>query len=295
MSKVTVASVKGSVNLPKQYKPRPQELAKTTTEANILKVLTKEKKRVRWSELLKKTKLSSRTLSDRIKDLEQKGAVTRIIDSSVYPPAVYYEATSSAYLTKLPIGSALDQIKHMLEEWRARQRFLDTNISDPQMIINNMVEDYVLDLLFTLNYCMEEEKRTHWPFLAYYHFKAYESRIMELIRVMHKSPKLIEAVKKTYQNFRRKRDKEMEKLLNPLVALFKDKELARSTIKQFMVLLSQGYVKNPSQFLKQLQGKKDIRVRVEERFGKPIDDSRLEAIIADPAWEKIGESIKKKK
>ena len=64
---------------------------KHNTEKIIFSVLAEAKNKLRWKKLLKKTGISSRTLASHLKELESRGKIKRIVDASVYPPAVYYE------------------------------------------------------------------------------------------------------------------------------------------------------------------------------------------------------------
>jgi len=75
-----------------------------------------------WSQLLKETRLSRRTLSQRLKDMMQRGLLTRKMDtsSSTYPPAVHYTLTKTAQRTYSSIVEAVKKAKHVgnLEPFR---------------------------------------------------------------------------------------------------------------------------------------------------------------------------------
>jgi DNA-binding HxlR family transcriptional regulator len=71
-----------SDNYPKRVKEK--------TRVKILKALLKKSPQ-KWSELLQVTKLSSRTLSRSLKELEKQGSVLRQVKvENGYPPPVYY-------------------------------------------------------------------------------------------------------------------------------------------------------------------------------------------------------------
>lgn len=71
----------------------PERAKKETTE-KILAVLAK-KNRIRWSDLLKETGLSSRTLKNALERMEFNFLVRREVpESEDYPPPVYYVLTS---------------------------------------------------------------------------------------------------------------------------------------------------------------------------------------------------------
>jgi DNA-binding HxlR family transcriptional regulator len=266
-----------------------QDLAKTKTEIDILTILINEGKRIRWKDLLEKAGISSRTLAARLKELTKKGDVNRIVDSKVYPPAVYYEASSSAYVSMLPLRPFLNQMDNMLDQWQQTRRIIETGESDPEKLIDNLLKEYVWDLVFTLNYCVEyfekEGEKSYWPFLVFYHVRAYESRIMELIRVATKSPKLRTAIKSYYQEFKKERDEDQRKLLESIIAPFNDKELAKPMMRQYCLLLIQGIVEKPSDFLQQLSQNEKLKQKIEEDFGQSISDERLNQFLADPGWK----------
>lgn len=78
---------------------RTAEADKEESKEKIIKALTEAIFPMRWSTLLKETKLSSRTLTLRLKDLKKEGRVRRRINtsSSVYPPPVFYGLTHDAF------------------------------------------------------------------------------------------------------------------------------------------------------------------------------------------------------
>jgi len=83
---------------------RTSEYAKEVSEKQILNTLA-EKSPLRWSELLNKTPLSSRTLKKALDRMESEGLVYRRIEAEKeYPPPVYYGLTSKG------IGQATPQL-----------------------------------------------------------------------------------------------------------------------------------------------------------------------------------------
>lgn len=274
----------------RKKKLKPQLIAKTETQIKILNILTKER-RLRWHELKEKTKLSSRTLSDRMRELLKMGVVRRVIDTSQYPPAVYYEATSKADLMRLPIGSVFNIIENMMEEWRLTRQAIGTliRISDPskvgEEVIRFTVEDYVIDLLFTLRYCLENPEYS--PYLIYYHVGLYSARLEHLIETWRKYPQIIEAAKKLQTEIMEERKKEREKFLEEFLPYFKDKDLAKHIIELYAVTLALGEKKTIFEFLEELTRNEVLRSKLEKMLGQPIDEARLKSIKEEKAWQNV--------
>ena len=63
----------------------------------ILDTLAHNKKPMRWNELLKLVPMSKKTLADRLLDLVEDEYVERIVDTTTYPPSVFYSLTPKAF------------------------------------------------------------------------------------------------------------------------------------------------------------------------------------------------------
>ena len=135
-----------------------QRKAKENTYIKILKVLAKETKPLRWKELIKKTMLSSRTLSDRLKDLQVKGLVRRIISDSEYPPAALYEISSRGKLAQSEIGDKALFYKQFEEEWLFNRRAYFHLIQNGEIdrVIEFMAENFFIEFLMYLKYCFKK-------------------------------------------------------------------------------------------------------------------------------------------
>lgn len=263
----------------------------TFSYAKIIQTLQPEHGRVRWKDLLEQTRLSSRTLAKRTKELQKQGLVRRIVDTTVYPPAVYYEGTKLSYLMSLPITAGLDAITKMLEAQLQTRRIIETSESNPNKLMEHLVTEYERDFLFTLNYSIEDYEKlgekSEWPYLVTYHVQAYESRIMELIRVALQSSKLREAIKNVYKDFKEGDDKRRNNLIQEVVGPFQDKELAEPMMKEYCGLLVQGLVKKPTDFFKMIKNNDQLKEKIEHDFGTTLDKKRLLSFFEDPGWKVI--------
>ena len=287
LPKLTVA-----IPLVKYKLIKNQEIVKAQTELKILQELTKAR-RLRWKDLKERTGLSSRTLSDRLKELQGKGLVRRIIDNSTYPPAVYYEAASKAHLIKFPIGKQLMVIERMMKEWRELRETLHAMLfssENPEktarLIVEYTLEDYVFDLLFTLKYCFENTDVA--PILIAYHTQLYEARLLALMDAWRKNPTILNIINKAWIELKEERKREIENILKNFVAPFKDKPLAKAILKLYAVKRSlYGYKEPITRFVKEIPKNKTMKEELEKIFKAPIDKERLEAVIKEQAWETL--------
>jgi len=111
-----------------------------------------------WSQILNETKLSKRTLSQRLKDMKQRGLLTRKMDTSpsTYPPNVHYTLTKKAQRTYSPIVEAVKKAKHVgnLEPLR---HTLTT--ADIQKILESSFYFAGYNFLFTMKSILEANIR----------------------------------------------------------------------------------------------------------------------------------------
>lgn len=90
-------------NLPSQELKWTPERAKKETERTIFKELAKKSPQ-RWGELLRNTKLSSRTLKNALERMQKNNLITREIEQGKeYPPPVLYNLTATARLSFAPL------------------------------------------------------------------------------------------------------------------------------------------------------------------------------------------------
>ena len=269
--------------------PSGKKLAVFRTYAKILQKLEVKKGRIRWKDLLEETRLSSRTLSRRLKELEERGVVRRIVDTSVYPPAVYYEGTKLSYLLSLPLLAGLNAVTQMLDERLHTRRIIETGASNPEKLLENLFTQYINDLLSTLNFSIEDfeqnKEKSQWAYLVSFHIEAYESRIMELMRVAIYDPKLRETIKNMYANSKKEDDDEKtEKNIQEIIKPFNNKELAKIMVGQYCALLVQGIVKTPSDFIKILKTDENLRQKIKRLYGTEINDETLISFMSDSGW-----------
>jgi DNA-binding HxlR family transcriptional regulator len=111
-----------------------------------------------WSQILKETKLSRRTLSQRLKDMKQRGLLTRKMDTSpsTYPPNVHYTLTKTAQRTYGPIVEAVKKAKHVGNLEPLRHTLTTT---DMQRILESSFYFAGYNFLFTMKSILEANIR----------------------------------------------------------------------------------------------------------------------------------------
>lgn len=96
------------------------------TRSLIVVTLLKAGRELRWSELLELTKLSPRTLSLRLDDLQRDAMVTRRVSagSGEYPPPVSYELSQLAVDRLAEFSDAADRARSLFEDSLRRRSYL---------------------------------------------------------------------------------------------------------------------------------------------------------------------------
>ncbi len=102
---------------------RTAEKAKQESETAVMRELTKKSPQ-RWSDLLKTTQLSSRTLKKALNRLEKKGLTYRQMEQGEeYPPPVFYGLSPKGEKSTIPLLFSIDARPYILGlrlEWRIR-------------------------------------------------------------------------------------------------------------------------------------------------------------------------------
>jgi len=89
-------------------------------------------------------------------------------------------------------------------------------------------------------------------------------------------------------HFQEEREKERNKMLEEkILPFFKDKALARPIIVMWSADVLLGEKKTVFDFLEELMQNKELRKELEKKFGSPIEETRLKAIINEKAWPDI--------
>jgi DNA-binding HxlR family transcriptional regulator len=122
------------------------------TEAQIkIKVVLSNRQPQQFNEILKNVKLSKSTLSKHLKILERENSVTRTVDQTKYPVAVYYQ------LTEEPDQELNQLIKLVNRQIEDSKVFLETGNVKKYLTAINTLSNYVL--LTLLEDCQDKAKR----------------------------------------------------------------------------------------------------------------------------------------
>jgi len=271
-------------------KPRPQDIEKLNTESQILEVL--EKGKMRWKELKAAIPISTRTLADRLKELQRNGFIRRIIDEQVYPPAVSYEKTSAAALKQAPVGMH-GQILRLFAEFLAEERDmrkivtaqLERDASSEDIVIAS-IEGYVVDFLFTLRFCLENSRMS--PYVVFFHKELYGARLEHLIEAWTKKPELAKAVCDEQERLMQDRKEESNKAFEKWSEPFSNKALAKAIIRLYVQKVALGDEKgNAYEFLKRLIENQGLQKELHLESGIQIDVQELKRIHKEPGWKNL--------
>ena len=132
---------------------------------------------------------------------------------------------------------------------------------------------------------LEKGDQSLWPIMVAYNSRAYESRLMSLIRKGKDSPELQKEIKRAYTTFKKERDEENMKNIEKRVQAFEDKELAKVAFYEYCVLANERKIKSKEEFLTRLKEDKFLLEKIENRMGEMINKDRLQNLLNDPAWK----------
>lgn len=261
-----------------------QRLHKIATESIILDTLSKQQ-RVRWKELRQKSGLSSRTLSDHLKSLMDKNLVKRKVDPSTYPPATYYEINRAIDLSTIPDGDIYIVFKSFFDKKnRSAGLFAIIEKDNPRNILENILKTIWHDFLFTLNFCLENYQYS--KHIAVLYQTIFNIQLGQIMCYMLKNYKFAEQINQIFNEYLKSQKKVLESLLSDALLGFKDKELAKAILilyyKEALLLDMELYI-----FLVQLSQSLELRRKLEKEFGQPINEERLNNLIAEEGWKDI--------
>jgi DNA-binding Lrp family transcriptional regulator len=269
-------------------KGKLQEVQKLATEARILTVLTKRHS-MRWHDLKQATGLSSRTLSDRLHDLTDKGVVARRVDGSTRPPSAYYETTSQT-VSELDRSGLYGVFQKYLDERSQSERLFGTSKEEPKGVVEKAQRELLYDFLLTLRYCMKNND--YIPYLVLLHTDLYQAQIQNLIDTLRKSPILQDELNVAYQKLVGQQEKLFEPVIEEALSKFQDKELAQSVLRLYY---REAFPQKIELFvfLMQLTQNHETKERLSKEFGSPIMEDRLSRLISETAWTDLEASFSK--
>jgi len=189
-------------------KNKESEVTLSEVENSILDKLMKAPRfQLRWTELMNKTGFSSRTLSRRLKNLENKKRVKRLLDTETrkYPPPVYYQL----------IGEDERRIAEKIEkEWagiRERTNNLFTiTFEKPERFVEELMLFILRDSIFTLHYAANESKVIQSLLLLRWHTEIRDNLMLQALKLFATSEKHREALRKIYEEAREEALKEQK-------------------------------------------------------------------------------------
>lgn len=261
-----------------------QEVQKLATEARILSVLTKRRS-MRWHDLKQATGLSSRTLSDRLHDLADKGVVARRVDGSTRPPSAYYETTSQTD-SELAKSGLYGVFQKYLDEISQSERLF----KESKGVVEKAQKEFLYDFLLTLRYCMKNND--YIPYLVLLHTDMHQAQIENLIDTLRKSPTLQDELNVEYQKLVGEQEKLFEPGIEEALSKFQDKELARSVLRLYYREAFPHKIEL-FVFLMQLAQTNGTREMLSKEFGSPIMEDRLSKLISETAWTNLEASFPK--
>lgn len=192
--------------------PQKKDVELSDPEQKILKFLRLAPGlRLRWGEIKDQTKLSSRTLSQRLKDLQNRKLVERIVDTSTdeYPPPVYYRL----------IGELERKFAKSVQEERMQikkrlDRLSELTFENPQLYFETILDAVVFDCVFTLYYAAKAPTWIESAGLLWYHNEVHKHLMIDAWKAFAKSEKYNQALKQIYEKMREellRKEEQLEK------------------------------------------------------------------------------------
>ena len=172
------------------------------SEQKIIAALTfAENQKLRWSDLVAKTELSKRALSQSLKSLQKQQRIRRIVDAQTeeYPPPVYYELINEAerrFAEK--VGREWNEISE-----RMNILFKVTCETDaPEIYLEEILKAILTDCVFTLHYAVEEPQKLVSLMLLEWHLRTHRELMAKTFHSLTKSKRFRQALKQIYEVMR---------------------------------------------------------------------------------------------
>ncbi|MGD0329079.1 MAG: winged helix-turn-helix transcriptional regulator [Nitrososphaeria archaeon] len=261
-----------------------QDVQKVITTTKILNLLL-GRGSLRWQELKKLADISSRTLSDRLRDLTDKGIVKRKVDPGTRPPSTYYELNPNTDITNFPHGYLFSVFQKFLEKKnQSASLFRLIEKSTSKEILDNKFNSLRHDFLFTLNYIIENPEYSDYLILFY--LDQYQEEIKNLISFIREKNKFSVEIEEMFEEFIGEQKKNVEKVIEKASNNFEDKELAKAVLGLYFESVF-AYNMEMYIFLVQMAQSPDLKARLEKEFGAPVEEERLNKLISEDAWKDI--------
>ncbi|MFH0748966.1 MAG: winged helix-turn-helix transcriptional regulator [Candidatus Bathyarchaeota archaeon] len=252
---------------------------KERTETEILNALRGAEKPLTWSLLLKKVKVSKKTLANRLEELETKKLVIREVDPAAKPPRVTYTATEKA--RDLPLVKLYRTMRREREEAKGLWHYMewtDTGLEErAENAVRFAARDFMFDFLFTLKHALKNPDAA--PFLISIHAKAYAEAFMSLFEEFPSKDALQTKVDEIFKKLQQSLQDEFREDLAPRVSQFRDgnQPAAEKLIKLYLEECLKGNL-SPSfvEFLEQVDSDEELRARA------GVDEAQLRSVRKDP-------------
>jgi len=169
------------------------------SEKRIIEALTfAENQKLRWNDLVAKTKLSKRALSQSLKSLQKQQQIRRIVGAQTeeYPPPVYYQLVN-----ELERRFA----ENVSKEWQTihdRMNVLFKITFEegvPQLYFQKILEAILMDCAFTLHYAAEAPNLFLSFMLLEWHFRIHQEIMAKTLKDFGSSKRYRQALRQTYE------------------------------------------------------------------------------------------------
>ena len=155
---------------------------------------------LRWGELKDETRLSSRTLSKHLKDLQSEKKIVRIVDviTEEYPPPVYYEL----------IGEVEKRLaKAVSEDWEKTiesiNKLAKLTSEHPELYMDTVFESLLWDSIFTIYHMAKVHPELLMASgLLAWHTSVHNKLIIKVAKYCAQNEPFMVELEKMYKNFR---------------------------------------------------------------------------------------------
>jgi hypothetical protein len=238
--------------------------------------------------------MSSRTLSDRLQELQTTGVIRRIVDQDVHLPAVSYAVATSVHIATLPDEAMRRLIVNIAKFQIERRKNLDIMMNyypgpdTAEQLLDRVIADYERDFLWTLQYALAHPDEA--PLLLIYHKAEYSANLDYLWYRWRNNPAIHPAITKKLDH----EQTEVEKMLNEFTAYFDEtlQPLAKSFLEYYATLLVKDeFNDHPRNLIDKILEEEDRKRELETRFGSPIIDERLRTFKHAKGWKKFPKQV----
>lgn len=172
------------------------------SEQRIIEALTfTENQKLRWGDLVKKTGLSKRALSQSLSTLVKQQRIRRLVDSETdeYPPPVYYQLVNERERRFAEMVN-----KEWQGIWKRMNGLFKITFEEkaPERCFEEILKAILTGCMFTLHYVAEAPNMLESAWLLEWHLRIHREIMTKTLKDFSSSKRYRQVLKQVYEGWR---------------------------------------------------------------------------------------------